>query len=265
MSGAHLTLGLSRDLWNELLAAALPIRLAEGNVDLRSLAGGAVRQIGLRQRVRGLLADQRTPASVKRFGERARGAWNKRRADVIRRAEEVVRVKASWRVELDDLGTELRYGKQRVDADAYARGTLEGTVWLLRENLEIPFVFERRIGAAIAVADIRYDRGRKAVVGSLQDIGLYVGDHAVLQLLARIGETLLEQQLPRVNPLPILERDRVTEMVGGLGGALKLDLGVEHVDLKVDEDELRLEIRFGFTRAQLTDEERSGPRSSTVA
>lgn len=255
MSGPHLSLALSRELWNELLTAALPIKLADGEVDLRSAAAGAVRQLGVRRRVRGLLEDKRTPHAVKKAGDRARAVWHSRREGLIKRAEQLVRVEGSWRVELDDLGTELRYGKQRVDADAYVRGVLEGTVWILQENLEIPFVFERRLGASVALADIRYDRGRKAVVGSLKDVGLYVGDHAVLQLLARLGEAALEQQVPRANPVTILERDRVSEMVGPMGGALKLNMGVETIDLKIDDDELKLEIRFGFTRAQLTDEE----------
>ncbi len=255
MSGPHMSLTLSRELWNELLGAALPVRLAGGDLDLRRIARGAAAQIGVRERVRGLLEDRRTPGVVRRAGDRARALWRRGRPALIQRAERLVRVEGSWRVELDDLGTELRYGKQRVDADAYARGILEGTVWLLRENLEIPFVFERRIGASVALGDIRYDRGRKAIVGSLQDVGLYVGDHAVLQLLARIGEALVEQQIPRANPVTILERERVQEMVGPMGGALNLAMGVETIDLKVDEDELRLEIRFGFTRAQLTGED----------
>ncbi len=257
MSGPHLSLTLSRELWNELLSAALPVKLAAGDASLRRLAGGAVRQLGVRKRVSGLLEDKRTPQAVKRVGDRARKAWHNRRAGLIVRAEQLVRVEGSWRVELDDLGTELRYGKQRVDADAYVRGILEGTVWLMQENLEIPFVFERRLGASVALADIRYDRNRKAVVGSLKDVGLYVGDHAVLQLLARLGEAVLDQQVPRANPVTLLEREKVSEMVGPMGGALKLNMGVEEVDLRVDEDELRLEIRFGFTRAQLTDEDQA--------
>ena len=63
-------------------------------------------------------------------------------------------------MELDDLGTELRYGRQRVDADAYVRAVVDGTLWVLSENLEIPFRLERRIGASVALTNIRYDRGR---------------------------------------------------------------------------------------------------------
>lgn len=254
MAQPHLTLSLSRELWNELMSAALPVKLAGGDVDLLDSARNAVRQLGVRQRVRGLLEDKRTPSAVKTVGTRVRSAWRNQRASVARRVDEVVRVEGTWKVELDDLGTELRYGPQRVDADAYVRGALEGTVWLMRENLEIPFVLERRFGASVALADIRYDKGKQAVVGSLADLGVYVGDHALLQLVARMAEYALEQQLTRVNPVPILQRDRVQEMVGGMGGALKMQMGVDDLELEIDDHEMKLKIRFGFTRAQLTEE-----------
>jgi hypothetical protein len=166
-----------------------------------------------------------------------------------------LRVEATWKIELDDLGTELRYGRQRVDADAYARAVVEGTVFLLSENLEIPFTLERRVGASLALVNIRYDRGRKAVVGSLADVGLYLGDNVLVQLLSRLGEAAIEQQLPGANPVTLLERDRVSEMVGPMGGALKMKMDVDDIELVVDEHDLKLNIRFGFTRAQLTDDQ----------
>ena len=42
-------------------------------------------------------------------------------------------------------------------------------------------------------------------------------------------------------------------MVGPMGGPLKMKMGVEDLDLEVTEDDLTLKVRFGFTRAQLTD------------
>ena len=254
MSSAHLSLGLNRELWNELLSAALPVKLAGGQVDVIGAARGAVRQLGVRQRVAGLLEDRRTPSPVRALGGRARELWRDRRGRLLERVEQVVQVEGTWRVELDQLGTELRYGRQRIDADAYARAVLEGKIWLLQENLEIPFTLERRFGASVALADVRYDRGRRAVVGSLRDVGVYMGEGAALQLVSRLVEALLEQQTPRVNPITLIERERVAEMVAPMGGPLSMQMGVEDLNLVIDEDDLRLEIRFGFSRAQLTEE-----------
>ena len=250
----HMTLGLSRELWNELLSAALPVELAQGEMDLATLTRGAVKQLGVRRRVVGLLEDKRTPSAIKKVSDRARLVWRSRRESVLEPLSRVIRIEGTWRVELDDLGTELKYGKQRVEADAYVKGVAEGTVYFLRENMSFPFVLERRLGASVALGEIKYDPNKHAIIGSLQDLGLYVGDHALLQLMARLGETALEQQLPKVGPVTLLERERVQEMVGPMGGALKMQMGVEEIDLEIDENELKLKIRFGFTRAQLTEQ-----------
>lgn len=251
----HLTLSLSRELWNELLAAALPVKLAGEQLQLAQSARDAVRRLGVRQRVAGLLEDRQPPAALVRAKDRAVGAWRKRKPGVYKRLGELIHVEGEWRVELDHIGTELKYSHQRVAANAYLKGTAEGKITLLRENIELPFVLERRIGASVALGDIRYDPGHRAVIGSVQDLGVYIGDNVLLQLLSRLAEYGLEQQLPRVNPVPILRRDQVEELVGPMGGPLRMKMGVEDLDLEITEGDMILKVRFGFTRAQLTDRE----------
>ena len=256
MAGApHLSLSLSRELWRELLTAALPVKLAGETFDVARDARRLVRQLGVRDRVAGLLEDRQPPAVLVRAKDRAKAIWVRRKPGVYRRLNELIRIEGEWRVDLDHLGTELRYSKQKVAADAYVRGVAEGTVYLLKENAEFPFRIERRIGASVALGDIRYDPGHRAIIGSVQDLGVYIGDNAVLQLLSRLAEWALDQQLPRVNPVPILPRERVEDLFGPLGGPLKMQLGVEDLELEISENDLTLKVRFGFTRAQLTDSE----------
>lgn len=249
----HLSLSLSRELWQELLRAALPIKLAEGEMDLAGNARRMLKQLAVRERVAGLLEDRQPPASLVRVKDRARALWHARRDGIYQRASDLVRVEGSWRVELDSLGTELKYGSQQVGADAYVKGVAEGTVYLLKENVEFPFRVEKRVGASVALKDIRYDPGHRAVIGSVRDLGVFLGDNAVLQLLSRLAEYALEQQLPRVNPVPILKRDQVEDMVGPMGGPLKMRMGVEDLELEITDGEMTLKIRFGFTQAQLVD------------
>jgi hypothetical protein len=255
----HLSLSLSRELWEELLRAALPIRLAGTSFDLARDVRAGLKQLGVRQAVAGLLDDRQPPPVLKRARDRAVARWHDYRPVVYRRVNQLVSIKGTWHVELDDMGTQLTYRAQEVHADAFVKGVAEGVIHLLRENVEIPFRIERRLGASVSLADIRYDPGHKAVIGSLQDLGVYIGDNTVLQLLARLAEYGLEQQLPRVNPVPILRREQVDEMVGGLGGPLKMKMGVEDLALVITEGELTLNVRFGFTRAQLTDREQDLP------
>jgi len=248
-----MALSLSGELWNELLQAALPVQLAGDEFSLRGSARQAVKQLGIRRRVAGLLEDREAPDVVLRARDRARDVWSRRKPGVYRRINQIIRIEGSWKVDLDHIGTELTYGDQRVTADAYLRGVAEGTLYLLKENVELPFVIERRIGASVALGDIGYDPGHRAVIGSVQDLGVHIGDHVVLQLLARLAEYGLEQQLPRVNPVPILKRDQVEEMVAPMGGPLKMSMGVEDLELEITEEEMTLRVRFGFTRAQITE------------
>lgn len=250
----HLTLSLSRELWNELLSAALPVRLAGDRFDIVRNTRAALRQLGVRQRVRGLLPDREPPAVLVRARERARAAWIKRKPGLYRRLDQLVHVDGEWRVELDQLGTELRYSRQKVGADAYVKGVAEGTIRLLRENIEIPFRLERRVGASVALGDVHYDPAHRAVIGTLQDLEVHIGESAMMEVFSRLAAYLLEQQLPRVNPIPILRRDQVEEMIGPMGGPLRMQLGVEDLDLVIDEHDLTLKVRFGFSRVQLAPE-----------
>lgn len=250
-NGYHLSLSLSRELWADLLHAALPVTLTEGEFDLAHQAREGLRQLGVRQRVAGLLEDRRPPELIVRAGDRARRAWRSRKPAVYKRFAEVLRVEGTFRVELDEVGSQFRYADQAVGADAFVKGVVEGTIFVLRENVEIPFTLEKRVGASVTLGDIRFDRGQQAIIGSLQDLALHLGDGAVLELVGRLGEYLLEQQLPKVNPVPILKRGQVDEMVGGLGGSLRMKMAVESMELDVSEDDLTLSVKFGFAHRQL--------------
>jgi hypothetical protein len=254
--GYHFKLALSHELWNELLRAALPVSLADGEFDLARNTRDAIRRLGVRDRVAGLLEDRNPPKVLVRAKDRAVQVWRNRRDSAYRRLSQLIRVEGTWRVELSDMGTEFTYGQQKVGADAYVSGIAEGRVLLLRENIEFPFTIEKRLGASVAVGDIHYDTSREAVIGSLQDLGIHLGEGAILQLLSRLGEFALEQQLPKANPVPILKRAQVEDLVKPIGGPLKADLGVEDLRLDIDGDDMQLKVRFGFSKAQLVDTQR---------
>ena len=251
----HLSLSLSRELWQEMLAAALPVGINEGEFELTRNARQLARQLQVRQRVAGLLEDRKPPAPLVRVKDRAKSLWHARREGVYRRMNDLVRVEGTYRIELDDFGTTLRYGRQSVGADAYVKGVVAGKICLLKENVEFPFEIERRLGASVTLGDIRYDGEQNAVIGSLGDLGVHIGDNAVLQLVGRLAEYLLDQQLPRVNPVPILKKAQVEEMVGPLGGPLKMNMGVSDLHLEITEDDMTLKVRFGFSQLQISEQD----------
>src|SRR5688572_12671596 len=119
VTAPHLSLSLSRELWNELLHAALPVKLAGEHFHVARNARQLVRRLGVRERVAGLLEDRHPPALLTRVTDRARAAWTTRKPGLYRRMNSVVRIEGDWRVDLDQIGTELRYARQKVTADAF--------------------------------------------------------------------------------------------------------------------------------------------------
>lgn len=260
---SHLSLSIGHALWEELFRRALPVGIVDGEFEASGAARGAVKRLGVRDRVAGLLEDRRSPKRLTALTDRARGSWRKRKAGVYKRIDDVFHMEGTWKVELDDAGTDLRYGNQQISADAFVRGTASGTVRLLARNIEIPFTLTRRIGASVTLGNVHFSKEKDGVVGTLQDLVLHVGDARTLQLVSRIAEQFLEPQLGNLNPLPILKREQLEGLVGPLGGPLRMNMGVEMMNVEIDADQLTLKVRFGFTQAAITDgtsDSGAGPR-----
>lgn len=252
MASPHLSLSVSRELWNGMLRAALPYKVADGAFSLVGAARATVRQLHVSERVVGLLEDTRTPAPLARLGGRAVDLWREHRGEVVSLVEQLVRIEGTWSFEVDDLGTEIVYGPQKLTADAWVRGVAEGRVTLLGENVSFPFRIEQRLGATVALGRIRYSRERQAVLANLQDVALHLGENTAVQLAARIVEYLVAQRLDVTDPLPLLRREQIEGLVGPLGGSLRVLLDVADLFLAVDEERMTLQVRFGFAKASET-------------
>jgi hypothetical protein len=251
----HLSLSIGKALWDDLVGAALPLKVKEGTFDLGKIVLTQVRQIGVRQRVRALLEDRRPPDTLVRAKDRAAQAWANHREGVYAVVQEVFRVEGEWKVEIDKEGTEFHYAPQKIGVDAHLKATVDGRLFLLRDNIEVPFTLEKRIGAAAHLGNIRYDKDQCAVVGDVQDPFIDLGDTVVLRALSQAGATLLSQQVQqRVGTVSMIKKAQLEDMVAPAGGPLKLKMGIEDVRVEVSETELTLKVRFGFEQAQLTGE-----------
>ncbi len=252
--GYHLKFTIGKALWNDLFGAGLPFEVGKGTFDLIKQVRMGVKQLGVRDRVRGLLEDRQVqlPAVVVRGKDAAVKVWEDRREGVWKIVEEMVRVEGDWKVEVDREGSDFHYGNQKFGVEAHVKAVASGKVYLLRENIEFPFVLEKRIGAEAALGDIHYDKERRTLIGHLEDVEIDLGDAFILQMLSRGVERLLKEQVEKVNPVPILRKDQLEEMVAPAGGPLKVKMGVEDVALDISEDEMTLKVRFGFQQLQLT-------------
>lgn len=251
--GYHLKFTIGKALWNELFGAGLPFEVGKGTFDLVKQVRAGVRQIGLRDRVRGLLEDRQVqlPAVVVRGKDAAVRVWEGRRETVWRVVEELVRVEGDWQVEVDRDGSDFHYGAQKFGVEAHVKAVATGKVYLLRENIEFPFVLEKRIGAEAALGDIHFDKSRGALIGRLEDVEVDLGEAFILQMLSRGVERLLKDQVDKVNPVQILKKSQLEEMVSPAGGPLRLKMGVEDVALDISEEEMTLKVRFGFSQLQI--------------
>lgn len=249
--GYHLKFTIGKALWNDLFRVGLPFKVADGQFDLVQNVRAGIKRLEVKEKVKGLLEDREVPQVLVRGKDIARNVWGARREQVYRVVNELVKVEGDWKVQVDRDGSDFKYSQQRFGVEAHVKAIATGKVYLLRQNVEFPFVLEKRIGAEAALAEIRYDSERRALVGQLQDVTVDLGDHFILQLLNRGAEYLLAQQTPKVNPVQILKKEQIEEMVSPAGGPLKLKMGVEDVALDIDEEELTLKVRFGFTQLQI--------------
>jgi hypothetical protein len=246
-TGHHLSLSLSRAMWNELLSAALPFSVADGEFDLAQSARSVMKQLQVRERVAGLLEDERTPQPLVRFGHRARDMWHRRRDGFYRRLDELVRVDGTWSLEIDEMGTEMHYGPQKVAGDAFLKGIATGQITFLSENVTVPFRIEQRVGASVALGRVRFSRERDAVIGNVQDLAVHLGDNAVLQMMSRVIEYGVQQQVATMDPVQVLGREQVQGLVGGMGEAMRMQMGVDDLQLDITGEAMTLKVRFGFS------------------
>jgi hypothetical protein len=244
----HLTLSVHRELFDQIVAGVLPIKVGKGRFHV-------LRDLELRQRVKGLIEDRHPPQVITRARERAVEAWRDRREDVHKRIDELLHVEGEWRVQIDQDGSNLRYGHQAVGLEARVRLSAEGSAQFLGEGFELPFALHKFVAASIELGNIHYDRNRRAIVGEVGRPVVDLGEHVLLQLASQGLELALEKQLFRVNPVTILAKDQVEGMVTPATESLKLQMGVEDMALDVDDATVTLKARFGFSQRQLGKEE----------
>ena len=250
--GFHLSLSIGKALWDDLVRAALPLKVAEGEYDLGPMVYQQVKQLQVKEKVVALLEDRQPPPMVDKARQRAAAIWGRRRGQVYKAMADILTVEGDWTLEVDDRGTEFHYAHQKIGVDAHVKATVSGTAKLLKNNIALPFTLEKRLGATCFLGDIHYDQNLRAIVGAVQQPAVDLGDHVVFRLMNKAAALLLEQQTARFAQVPILKKDQLEELVSPAGGPLKLAMGVDDVAIEVTEENLTLRVRFGFKQLQLT-------------
>lgn len=251
--GYHLALSISQKLWVDLLSEALPIQVGEGDFDL--IEGGRKLLHAAEDQVKGLLTGVEDRMDEGRVlgnpvfrtvggGVRALARGGRRRAS--RRIRDLVKIQGRWRARVSRDGSRFSYHEDGVTLDARAVVELEGRAILLGDQFEIPFTMSRNVDGTASLNRVGFHRGRKQLEGRLEAVSLSLGDSAPMRIVKLVGDRLLERQVGRLNPVPLVPADKFERMIMPSDGPLRLAAGIEDVQIGINQTDLTLAVRFAF-------------------
>ena len=251
MSDYHLSLSIGKSLWNDLVGGALPLQISQGAFDLGKVIYKGVKQLQVREKVAALIEEKGGNTGLIKAKSKVSEIWSHNKQQIYKLLDELVHVEGNWNVQIDDEGTDFHYGKQKIGVDAHLKAMVHGKLILLKNNIEIPFAINKRLGASCRLGDIRFDQNSNSVMGTVQEPAIHLGKSAILQLISEALNKILAQQVDRFDKVPIIKKDQLDEMLAPSGGTLNFNMSVEDVRIDVSESELSLKVRFGFHRKQL--------------
>ena len=197
--------------------SALPVKIKEGTFDLGRNVYQGVKQLQVREKVAALLEDREAPAALTKARSAAADLWSSRREQVYKLIDELVHVEGEWSFEVDRDGTEFQYAPQKLGVDAHVKATAHGKAFLLKNNVEIPFTIEKRLGATAAIGEL-VDKDTRTIT-EVMDPAIDFGDSVVANPFGRGHCPAI--RWPNVGRVPILKKDQLDEMLAPAGSPLK--------------------------------------------
>ena len=126
MSDYHLSLSITKSLWDDIIGVALPLQVADGAFDLGKNIYNGMKQLGVKERVSYLLEDKANSERVNKAKQRIRGVWKKRKPQVYQNLNKLLRIEGNWEVSIDQEGTEFHYCKHKIGVDAHVKANVSG-------------------------------------------------------------------------------------------------------------------------------------------
>ncbi len=253
LPGYHLSLSISQTLWADLLGQALPIQVGTGDFELveqgRKLLHMAEDQ------VKGLItgateAMDSAPVIGGSMGKGVRGKLKgvakRGRRFVSRKVEESIKVTGKWKVDVAKDGSNFDYHQDGVTLDARVGLQVEGKAMLLGDQFEIPFTLTHDVNGTASLDEVGFNRDRMQLEGSLGAVSLSLGESLPLRLLKTVADRLIEQQVGKMNPLPLIPSSTLEGMVLPAGGPLKLSASIDDLYVGINGTDLTLSVRFAF-------------------
>ena len=251
--GYHLSLSISQSLWSDLLGEALPIQVGEGEFDLIETSRQLMDTAG--EQVRGVLtgaveklddAPVLGNPAIKSVGGGVFGLAKGAAKFAAGRVRDSVKVTGRWRARVSKEGSRFSYHDDGVTLDARAVFEVEGRALLFGDQFEIPFAIGKDLKATASLEDVGFSRGKRQLEGNIRKVSLSLGDSLPLRLLKTLADRLIEQQIDRFNPLPLIPGSTLEGMVMPGDGPLKLSAGIDDLHVGINEKDLTLSVKFAF-------------------
>ena len=253
LPGYHLSLSISQALWSDLLGEALPIQVGNGDFELVESSRKLLHMA--EDQVKGLLtgageALDQAPVLGGSAGKSVRGKLKgvakRGRRFLSRKVEESVKVTGKWRVKVRQQGSNFDYHADGVTLDARVGVEVEGMARLLGDQFEIPFTITHDVNGTASLDEVGFNRDANQLEGSIGGVSLSLGESLLLRLVKQVADRLIEQQIDKMNPLPLIPRSTLEGMVLPAGGPLKLSASIDDIYVGIDGSDLTLSVRFAF-------------------
>ncbi|MFM7199710.1 MAG: hypothetical protein ACKO6N_02875 [Myxococcota bacterium] len=261
-NGFHLSLAIGQHLWTDLFSEALPVQVGKGHFDvneqLRPYAallgeqlGGQVKQLAARTPP--LLAPP-VEKIKNRYGARLEGLAQRLRT----RTQDVVKLEGDWNIHITREGSRFTYSPGAVTVSARFKLVAEGTLNIDHGRFVFPFTVERFVRGSFTLGDLRFEKGKSGLVGTIRDIHLELGEHPVIKTAEVWVDRLVDAKVAAYKELTLLQIGQINKSLEEALGQLKFMAQIDSVNVEINDANLLLQVNFLFQQKLQATLERVG-------
>lgn len=254
-NGFHLSLAIGQHLWTDLFSEALPVQLGTGHFNVNDQVRPYLALLG--EQVEGQVKQlaSHTPPLLAPPVERLKGRFGTRvearLARLRSRFQDVVQVQGDWTLHIVRDGSRFTYSPGAVTVSARFRGVATGTIDIDHGRLIIPYELERFVRGSFTLGDVRYERAKGGLVGSIKDLHFELGEHPLVRTAEVWVDKLVEKKLSAYKELTLLQVAQINRSLEEALGQLKFNAQIENVKVEITDANLVLQVNLGFSQKPL--------------
>lgn len=255
-SGFHLSLAIGQHLWTDLFSEALPVQIGTGHFNVNEQLKPYIAMLGAQVGGQMQQLAARTPPLLappveklkSRFGDRVQRRLEQLRA----RTKDIVQVDGDWTINITREGSRFTYSPGAVTVSARFKVVAEGNINVDHGRMMVPYKVERFVRGSFTLGDIKYDKNKGGLVGSIRDLHLELGEHPLIKTAEVWADKLVEAKLKDYKELTLLQVAQINQTLGDALGQLKFMAQIDNVNVEVNDSNLVLQVNFAFQQKAQT-------------